>query len=208
MYIAHYCVQASHSCIEKNLREQDCEECEDTPVEAPSSPPRRPRLIRRLALRVNPRRTGMGFIMPRSEYVDDVSVWEQAAMVGQLRLQAIADESDAAFGLLAAPEKYDALPIAPLDDVGPTTAADLADMPELKICPNQGCGRCFKADSGLFVHLRTCQRGDGDLETSPEGDEHHDVIALLDVWREWPLQVMASTVEWKGLRGQLFISTP
>ena len=68
-------------------------------------------------------------------------------MVGQLRLQAIADESDAAFGLLAAPEKYDALPIAPLDDVGPTTAADLADMPELKICPNQGCGRCFKADS-------------------------------------------------------------
>jgi hypothetical protein len=85
--------------------------------------------------------------MPRSEYADDVSVWVQAAAVGQLRLQAIADESDAAFGLLAAQEKYDALPIAPLDDVGPTVAADLADMPKLSICPDQGCGRCFAAES-------------------------------------------------------------
>ena len=48
-------------------------------------------MMRRLALRVNPPRTGMGFRMPRSEYVDDVSVWVQVAEVGQLRLQAIAD---------------------------------------------------------------------------------------------------------------------
>ena len=27
--------------VEKNLREQDCEECEDIPEEAPSRPPRR-----------------------------------------------------------------------------------------------------------------------------------------------------------------------
>ena len=44
------------------------------------------------------------------------------------------------------------------------------------------------------MHLRTCQRGDGDLETSPEGDEHHDVLALLDVrgasglYRSWQVQ--------------------
>ena len=190
--------------VERNLREREDSPThqvgdseEDDPVGAPPGPPRRSRLIRRLALRVNTRRTGMGFHMPRGAYADDVSVWEQAAEVGQQRLQAIADESDTAFGLLAAPEKYDALPIAPLDDVGPTTPADAANMPELKVCPNQGCGRCFAAERGLLVHLRKCTRGDGELETSPEGDEHHDVFALLRVrgasglYRYWQ-------VHWSG----------
>jgi hypothetical protein len=132
-------------------------------------------------------------------------VWEQAAEVGQQRLQAIADESDTAFGLLAASEKYDALPIAPLDDVGPTTPADAENMPELKVCPNQGCGRCFAAERDLLVHLRMCTRGDGELETSPEGDEHHDVLAVLDVrgdsglYRYWQVQWSGEDTEGNDL---------
>ena len=43
--------------------------------------------------------------------------------------------------------------------------------------------------------MRTCQPGDGDLETSPEGDEHHDVIAMLDVRGENGLY-MPWQVQW------------
>ena len=98
----------------------------------------------------------MGCRMPGGEDADDVILGEHAAKMGQEWLQAIADGSKKDFELLAASEKYDALPIAPLDDVRPTTSDDVANMPGLKVYPNQGCGRCFAAGRGLFVHVRTC----------------------------------------------------
>jgi ribonuclease HI/exonuclease III len=124
---------------------------------------------------------GMGLRGSRGEYADDVELWEvESAENGQKRLQSIADVSHAALGMLAAPEKYDGLPIQPVSAVSETTSADVKDLPKKIECPNE-CGKFFAAVKGLTVHMRQCRYGDGEFEESPERDGKHDVEALLDV---------------------------
>ena len=117
----------------------------------------------------------------RGHYADDVQLWEiESAENGQARLPTIAGDSYRVLGMLAAPEKYDGVPIQPAEEVGSTTEEDVLAFKKKLECP-RGCGKYFAANFGLMSHLRTCRFGDGDFEESPERDGQHDVEALLEV---------------------------
>jgi hypothetical protein len=82
---------------------------------------------------------GLGLRGSRGDYADDVQLWEtESAENGQARLQKIADDSYRVLGMLAAPEKYDGVPIQLAEEVGATTEKDVLAYEKKLECP-RGC---------------------------------------------------------------------
>ena len=102
---------------------------------------------------------------------------------GTRRITAIVDGLAKHLGLKMALKKCFTGPIIKLDAsmVGATTKKDVEEMGWKFVCEDVRCGAHFRSYMGLRTHQRSCQFHIEEFKQDDDGDDGHDIDALLAV---------------------------